>query len=84
MSIEFKPVKLEGKAKRAMRQEQWRHVGKTVLYMFGGAAVSLVFTYLSDGARIETWGQDEISQSALIGAFMGFFITNSPCARGRC
>ena len=84
MSFKFEPVKLGPEGKRAKRLERWRHLGKTLLYMVAGAAISLVITYFNEGSRISSMNADVVSNALFIGAFMGLFITNSPCARGRC
>jgi RsiW-degrading membrane proteinase PrsW (M82 family) len=64
--------------------EQWRHVRKTVLYMLVGAIVSLLITYFNEGSQLSAMNSDVVSNSLFIGAFMGLFITNSPCAKGKC
>ena len=83
MSLTFEPVKLGPKAKKEKKKQAWKHVGKTLLYMAGGALISLTYLHFTEGPIFEIH-QDEISNAAFIGAFIGFFITNSPCAKGRC
>ena len=84
MSFEFKPVELGPEGKRAKRQETWKHVRRTLIYMLIGAVISLTYTYFNEGSSFSMLNSDQISNSLFIGAFMGFFITNSPCARGKC
>lgn len=81
MPFEFKPLQLGSDAKREKRKAQWKHVGKTVLYMAAGALISLGLSYLSEGSQLNG---EEIKNALFIGAGLGLFITNSPCARGRC
>lgn len=84
MSFEFKPVKLGPTGKRSKRGEKWSHVRKTILFMAGGAIISLGISYFTGNHGSNGMNNDEISNALLMGAFLGFFITNSPCARGRC
>lgn len=49
-----------------------------------GAIAGFLFFYFSEGRMMESMPANEIVKSILIGGFFGFFITNSPCARGRC
>ncbi|MDH5608103.1 MAG: hypothetical protein OEY56_01375 [Cyclobacteriaceae bacterium] len=81
MPFEFEPPKLGPKGNRLKREQAWRHVRKTLLYMLAGALISLSYSYLS-GSSLES--SKEIGESLIMGAFFGFFITNSPCSRGRC
>lgn len=80
MSFKFKPAELGSEAKKAIRSTKWKHIRKTALYMVLGIAVSIIFNYLLEGG----WRNDEISNAAFFGAFIGFFLTNSPCAKGSC
>lgn len=52
--------------------------------MILGAIISFTYSYFSEGSSLVGMNSDQISNAVFIGAFMGFFITNSPCARGRC
>jgi len=49
-----------------------------------GAVFGFLFFYFTEGRLMESMPGKEIVKSLLIGGFFGFFITNSPCARGRC
>jgi RsiW-degrading membrane proteinase PrsW (M82 family) len=49
-----------------------------------GAVFGFLFFYFTEGRLMEGMPGKEIVKSLLIGGFFGFFITNSPCARGRC
>jgi 1,4-dihydroxy-2-naphthoate octaprenyltransferase len=55
-----------------------------MIYMALGAAAALILTFLTDGKPISQFSTGEIFQSVFMGAVFGLFITNSPCARGRC
>jgi uncharacterized membrane protein YraQ (UPF0718 family) len=49
-----------------------------------GAILGFLFFYITEGRLMESMPGKDIVKSLLIGGFFGFFITNSPCARGRC
>ncbi len=84
MSFEFKPVELGPKGKEQKRQDRWKHIQKTVIYMVLGAIVSLVIHFFINEWTINTLLTDEITNPIFTGAFIGLFITNSPCSRGKC
>ena len=56
----------------------------TIRAILIGAAIGFLFFYLTEGRLMESMPAKEIIKSMLVGGFFGFFITNSPCARGRC
>ena len=82
--MEFKKLEIEKEGswlKRTLNNAQFK---RTLIYIVIGAAAGFAFYYFTEGMHMEVMPQDEIVQSILFGAFFGFFITNSPCARGRC
>lgn len=84
MSLEFEQVELGEKGKQAKRNEKIRHYKRTLSYIVTGAVLSLALSYLTEGATITALNGQEITNSLLLGGFVGFFLTNSPCARGKC
>jgi len=56
----------------------------TLTAILVGATISFLFFYFTEGRNMESIPGKDIVKSLLIGGFFGFFITNSPCARGRC
>lgn len=60
------------------------HTKKTVLYILIGAAAGFSFFYLTQGISMKIIPTGDILKSLSVGGFMGFFITNSPCARNKC
>jgi RsiW-degrading membrane proteinase PrsW (M82 family) len=56
----------------------------TLIAIAIGAILGFLFFYFTEGRLMESIPGKEILKSLLIGGFFGFFITNSPCARGRC
>ena len=81
--MKFKRLEIE-------KEESWFYrfinsvqTKKTLLAIAIGALAGFLLYYITEGnsAKIIT---GEVLHSIGIGGFMGFFITNSPCARGRC
>lgn len=82
--MEFKKleIKQEGSwLKRLVNSKQFK---KSVLFILIGAIAGLVYTYFTQGQVLSELAKEEIYRNMFTGAFIGFFITNSPCARGRC
>ena len=82
--MEFKPLELknrEGKFRRFVKAPQLR---RTLLAVLIGAIIGFALFYFSEGRSMQTMPAGDIIQSMMIGGFFGFFVTNSPCARGRC
>ena len=82
--MEFKKLELEegrGLLKRIVSSRQTR---RSLIAMVAGSAIALIIFYFSEGRYLETIPAWDIVKSILIGGFLGFFITNSPCARGIC
>lgn len=84
MPFEFKPLQLQQEKNIWKRIYKSRQVRRTFLYMIVGAAISFAISFVGEGMQLASMSSNEIFQSIIIGAFMGFFITNSPCARGKC
>lgn len=82
--MEFEELKLKQEGNWFKRIMSSKHFQKSVLYIIGGAIIALGLWYFTEGQEVETVTFEHIYESLLTGAFIGFFITNSPCARGRC
>ncbi len=63
---------------------QSQHLRKSLLYIVLGAIAGFGFFYFTEGQQLNTWQFSDSLSSVFMGAFLGFFITNSPCARNRC
>jgi RsiW-degrading membrane proteinase PrsW (M82 family) len=82
--MKFKQLELtqeESWFKRTINSPRTR---KTAVAIVIGAVVGFTFFYITEGRLMESIPGKEIVKSLLVGGFFGFFITNSPCARGRC
>ncbi|MDA3817884.1 MAG: hypothetical protein PF486_10940 [Prolixibacteraceae bacterium] len=60
------------------------HFKKTVSYALIGAIAGYALFYFSEGMQAHILWNDEAMKSMFIGMGFGIFITNSPCARGKC
>lgn len=82
--MEFKKLEIEPEGSWLKRKLSNPHFRKSVIYTLLGALIGFVFFYLTEGRLMDKMPNEDIVQSVLVGAFFGAFITNSPCARGRC
>lgn len=57
---------------------------KTVIAILIGAVAALAFYYITEAKSIDAFSVEAALKNMALGGFFGFFITNSPCARGRC
>ena len=82
--MEFKrfEIKEEGSlVRRFLRSSQVR---RTIIFAIIGAIGGFLFFYFTEGSSMDVIPAGDILKSVLIGGLFGIFITNSPCARGRC
>lgn len=84
MKIETKKLELQPEKKGIKGLIQSRQFKRSIIAILTGAVAGVGFFYLTEGINMATLEFSEILNSAMIGAFFGFFITNSPCARNRC
>ncbi len=82
--MEFKKLEIESEGSWIKQKLANPRFKRTVIYTLGGAVIGFLFFFLTDGMFMDKMPRKDIIQSIVIGAFMGFFITNSPCAKGRC
>jgi len=84
MALQFKQLDIKPEGNWVQRNLQTPHAKKTMLAMLLGAVVVFVFTLLTDEKSIAELSSGDIFQSIFLGGMIGLFMTNSPCARGRC
>ena len=82
--MEFKQLDLKPEGNALTRMLKSRQTRRTLLAILIGAVVGFTWFYLSEGRHYDQLLAGDILKSMAIGGFFGFFITNSPCARGRC
>lgn len=61
-----------------------QHFIKSLIAIFVGSLAGFGYFYLTEGQHMDTVVFKDAIQSILLGAFLGFFVTNSPCARNKC
>jgi len=82
--MQFKQLDLKPQENWITRTIHSPRFKTTITAMLVGAVLGFLFFYFTEGRLMESMPGKEIVKSLLIGGFFGFFITNSPCARGRC
>jgi RsiW-degrading membrane proteinase PrsW (M82 family) len=82
--MQFKQLDLKPQGSRVSRTVNSPRFKTTLTAILVGATISFLFFYFTEGRLMESIPGKDIVKSLLIGGFFGFFITNSPCARGRC
>ncbi len=83
-TFEFKKLELEDDRSWFKRTFTSKHFIKTLLYVVLGAIFGYTFYYFSDNRMADEFWSDEAFNNVFWGMALGLFITNSPCARGRC
>ena len=82
--MEFKKLEIKEEGNWLQRKIKNPHTKKTLIYILLGAVGGFLFYYFTEGMQMDVMPRGDIFQSILVGAFLGFFITNSPCAKGHC
>ena len=82
--MQFKQLEIKPEGNRVKRTISSPRFRTTVVAILVGAVIGFSFFYFTEGRLMESMPANEILKSLFIGGFFGFFITNSPCARGRC
>ena len=82
--MEFKKLEIKDERSWFKRVLGTPHTKKTLIYIAIGAIAGAGYFYFTQGKHMEDFVIGDFVKSALIGGFFGFFITNSPCARGKC
>jgi RsiW-degrading membrane proteinase PrsW (M82 family) len=82
--MQFKQLNIKPQGSWISRTVNSSRFKTTVIAILVGAAIGFLFFYFTEGRQMVHIPGKEIVKSLLIGGFFGFFVTNSPCARGRC
>lgn len=82
--MEFKKLELNQDQNWFKRMTGSKQFRRSLVAVLIGATAGFLYFYLTEGKGMDIIPFRDILKSALIGGFFGFFITNSPCARGRC
>ena len=82
--MEFKQLELEPESNWFKRLIRSKHTKKTIIYTAIGAIGGFLYFFLTEGKHMDVIVTGDIIRSMVFGGFLGFFITNSPCARNKC
>ena len=82
--MEFKKLDIKPEGSWLKRTFESKHTRKTLIYIVLGAIAGFVFFYLTEGKQFSEITSGDVFKSMFFGGLLGFFVTNSPCARGRC
>ncbi len=82
--MEFKQLDIKPEGSWLKRTFESKHTRKTLIYIVLGAIAGFVFFYLTEGKQFSEITSGDVFKSMFFGGLLGFFVTNSPCARGRC
>jgi len=83
-TFEFKKLELEDDRSWFKKTFTSKHFIKTIIYVLIGAVGGYAFFYFSNGREMNMFWSEEALNNVFWGMALGLFITNSPCARGRC
>lgn len=82
--MEFKKLEVQPERKGLSALLGSYHFRKSIITILIGAIAGFGYFYFSEGRDLEVIVFGDYMQTVLVGAFLGFFITNSPCARNKC
>jgi len=82
--IEVKKLELQRENKGIKGFFKSKQTRRTLIAILIGSLVALGFYYFTEGQSMDTFSMEQALKNMALGGFFGFFITNSPCARGRC
>ncbi|MBW6478167.1 MAG: hypothetical protein K0B37_01995 [Bacteroidales bacterium] len=82
--IKFKKLEIAPENKGINKLIKSQHLRKSLIYILFGALAGFGFFYFTEARQLQSWVFSDSISSVFMGAFLGFFITNSPCARNRC
>jgi hypothetical protein len=82
--IEVKKLELQPENKGIKGFFKSKQTRRTLAAILIGSLIALGFYYLTDAQSMNSFSMEEALKNMALGGFFGFFVTNSPCARGRC
>ncbi len=82
--MQFKQLDIKPEGSWFQRTFLTAHAKKSLIYILLGVVAGPVFMLITNDKSFAEFSTGDFFQSMLFGGAFGFFITNSPCARGRC
>lgn len=84
LKMEFKQLDIKPEGSWLKRTISNPHTKKSMIYIALGAIAGITYLFFTEDMKMANLAFGEIFKSAAIGGFLGFFITNNPCARNKC
>lgn len=82
--MEFKQLDIKPEGSWFKRTISNPHTKKSLIYIAIGAAIGIIYFFVTNDKQMANISFGEIFKSAVFGGFLGFFVTNNPCARNKC
>nr|WP_321453230.1 hypothetical protein [uncultured Carboxylicivirga sp.] len=82
--MKFKKLDIKSEGTWLTRVVKSKHFQKSVIYTLAGALIGVLVYYFTDAKSMSNIEINEVVNHIVVGGAFGLFITNSPCARGRC
>ena len=82
--MEFKQLEIKPDGSWLKRTFESKYARKTVIYIVLGAIAGFALFYFTEGKQLAEITSGDVFKSMFFGSLLGFFVTNSPCARNKC
>ncbi len=83
-TFKFKELELDQDKNWFQKTFTSPHIKKTLIYSLIGALIGFCVFYFSDSRDAGVFWNEDAFNNVFWGIALGVFMTNSPCARGRC
>ena len=83
-NIDIKKLEIEPEEKGFTGWVKSKQFRKTLIAIMIGAVTGFAYFYFTEGKHMEVVSSGDVIQDVIFGAFLGFFVTNSPCSRNKC
>ena len=82
--MQFKKLEIQSEKRSFKEIIGSKNFIKSVISIFIGAAAGFAYYYFTEGQGLDTLVFSDFIGNILAGGFLGFFISNSPCANNKC
>jgi len=82
--MKFKKLEIQPEGGWIKRTLSSKHFKQTIAISFLAMLIAYAIFYFGQDANVKVFWSDKALENVFIGLGIGIFITNSPCARGRC
>lgn len=85
MEMKFKKLELpKEEGSWVKRTFKTNNKAKSLAAAIFGAVAYFLYFYYNEGQHFDSIGWKDVFGNTLPGAFLGYFMINSPCAKGSC